>query len=201
MRLLRCLLVTAAATVVALTALRLLLPSITAPGPGFEGALVAGCAAVAAGCAAWGWLGALAVVAEALATGTGCSAGRLPGVPGAVRRAVLAACGVALSAASPALATPGAPPQQGLTAAVAGLPFPARAMDLPAQTHHVVVVRPGDSLWAITARRLSPSAGDAEVTAGWQALYARNRAVVGDDPSLIHPGQQLTLPEHLEESP
>ena len=200
MRVIRCLLVTAAVTVVTLTALRLLLPSVTSRGPGFEGALVAGCAAVAAGCAVWGWLSALAVVAEALGTARRSSLGRLPGVPPVVRRAVLAACGVALSAAAPALASPGADSHRGLTAAIAGLPFPALPMDLPAQAHRVVVVRPGDSLWAITARRLSPTADDADVTAGWQALYARNRAVVGDDPSLIRPGQQLTLPALLEES-
>lgn len=199
MRLLRCLLVTTTVTGVAAAASALLAPVLVAPAPGFEGTLVRLCAAVAAGCALWGWLGALVVVAEALAAPAAASPARTPGVPSAVRRAVLAACGVAVSVGGPALAAPGGDAHQGLPAALAGLPFPARAMDLPARTHHVVLVRPGDSLWAITARRLSPTADDAEITAGWRALYARNRAVVGDDPSLIHPGQELTLPDDLEE--
>jgi nucleoid-associated protein YgaU len=207
MRVLRCLLVVATTTAGATGALRLLLPSVTTWAPGFEGALVGSCASAAAGCTLWGWLGALAVVAEALGAADPTPGGArgvaavpgAPALPAALRRVVLAACGVALSAAAPALASAGRDPQQALPAAVAGLPFPARAMDLPAEAHRVVVVRPGDSLWAITARRLPPDAGDREVSAGWHDLYARNRAVVGADPSLIRPGQELTLPDHLEE--
>jgi nucleoid-associated protein YgaU len=127
---------------------------------------------------------------------------------------VLACCGVALTAtAAPALADPGAGAQQALPPAVSGLPFPERASDLPALTRHEVVVRAGDSLWAIAERHLSAAdspadspAGaptgaptDAEITGAWHELYAHNRAVVGDDPSLIHPGQRLVLPDDLEE--
>jgi nucleoid-associated protein YgaU len=72
-------------------------------------------------------------------------------------------------------------------------------MDSPAHVEHVVVVRPGDSLWAITDRHSLPDATAAQLTRGWHGLYARNRAVIGDDPSLIHPGQRLTLPPDLEE--
>ncbi|WTA56865.1 LysM peptidoglycan-binding domain-containing protein [Kitasatospora purpeofusca] len=32
------------------------------------------------------------------------------------------------------------------------------------------------------------------VPGGWQALYDRNRAALGEDPDLIQPGQELTLP-------
>ena len=46
-------------------------------------------------------------------------------------------------------------------------------------------VTPGDSLSGIAA--------DQHVQGGWQRLYAANRAVVGDDPDLIFPGQRLTL--------
>ncbi|MFG3344161.1 transglycosylase family protein [Streptomyces sp. NPDC048018] len=46
-------------------------------------------------------------------------------------------------------------------------------------------VTPGDTL--------SEIARDEHVRGGWQKLYERNRAVVGDDPDLIHPGQRLTL--------
>ncbi|TRV73274.1 peptidoglycan DD-metalloendopeptidase family protein [Streptomyces sp. 130] len=46
-------------------------------------------------------------------------------------------------------------------------------------------VTPGDSLSGIAA--------DQHLQGGWQRLYAANRAVVGDDPDLIFPGQRLTL--------
>ena len=200
MRLLRCCVVMLAATAVAAVAIRLLVPSVASPGPGFEGDLVRGCALVASACTVWGWLSSLAVVVEALRIGGRAGTRSTPGVPAAYRRLVLAACVVALTAgAGPALAASGADPAQSMPVAVAGLPFPARAMDLPAQSHRVVAVRPGDSLWTIAARRLPADASDREITEGWQELYARNRGVIGDDPSLIRPGQQLVLPHHLEE--
>jgi nucleoid-associated protein YgaU len=206
MRQARCCLVLLGVTLATAAALRLLVPGLVVPDPGFEGLLVAGCAAVAAACALWGWLGTVAVVVEALRCRADTPPRPTPGVPAAVRRAVLAACGVALCAtAGPALAAPGVTgaagtdTQQGLPALVAGLPLPTRAMDLPATTRTTVVVRPGDSLWAIAAARLPAAASDAEIEAGWRELYAGNRAVVGDDPSLIHPGQRLTLPRRLEE--
>jgi len=189
-----------AATAIAAAAIRLLAPSVSVQGPGFEGGLVRGCALVASACTVWGWLSSVAVVGEALRLGGRPGPRPTPGVPAAYRRLVLAACGVALTAAGgPALAAPGADPAQGMPVTVAGLPFPARAIDLPAQTHRVVGVRPGDSLWAITARRLAPDASGREITEAWEALYARNKAVIGDDPDLIRPGQQLVLPHHLEE--
>ena len=200
MRLLRCTLVTVSATAAVAVALRLLAPAVIERAPGFEGLLVSACAAAASACAVWGWLSVVAVVAEALRGVGDRPASAVPGVPRALRRLVLAGCGVALTtAAAPALATTGYDAGQVLPAALAGLPFPVRAMDLPVQTEHVVVVRPGDSLWTITERHSPPATTDAEITRGWQALYARNRAVVGDDPSLIHPGQRLVLPDDLEE--
>ena len=197
MRQLRCCLVGLAATVVAAAALRLLAPSVGADGAGFEPMLVRGCAAVAGACMVWGWLCALAVVVEAL-QGPACTGVRAPGVPPVLRRIVLLGCGVALSAAAPAFAAPGSDTAEGLPAVVAGLPFPARATDLPPEVEGVVV-RPGDSLWAISERRLPVGAEDGEITSAWHDLYAHNRDVVGDDPSLIHPGQRLVLPDRLEE--
>ncbi|MEV8554346.1 transglycosylase family protein [Streptomyces glaucescens] len=46
-------------------------------------------------------------------------------------------------------------------------------------------VRTGDSLWGI--------ADSLEVQGGWAALYAENKAAVGDDPDLILPGQTLEV--------
>ncbi|MFG2576629.1 peptidoglycan DD-metalloendopeptidase family protein [Streptomyces sp. NPDC048481] len=40
---------------------------------------------------------------------------------------------------------------------------------------------------------LSKIADEQNVSGGWQRLYRDNRAVVGDDPSLIHPGLRLSI--------
>ncbi|MBN0047640.1 peptidoglycan DD-metalloendopeptidase family protein [Streptomyces actuosus] len=40
---------------------------------------------------------------------------------------------------------------------------------------------------------LSKIAHDQHVSGGWKKLYADNRAVIGSDPSLIHPGLKLAL--------
>ena len=57
-----------------------------------------------------------------------------------------------------------------------------------------VTVRRGDSLWSIAERHLGATATDAEVARAWPEWYAANRAVIGDDPDLIHPGMQLVPP-------
>lgn len=58
-----------------------------------------------------------------------------------------------------------------------------------------VVVRRGDTLWDIAARRLGPRASPAEVAAAWPRWYAANRALIGPDPALIRPGQRLRAPD------
>ncbi|MYS87924.1 transglycosylase family protein [Embleya scabrispora] len=54
----------------------------------------------------------------------------------------------------------------------------------PANTDEIEV-RPGDTLSDIAATHHIPG--------GWQALYAKNLAMVGPDPDLIRPGQRLSL--------
>lgn len=58
----------------------------------------------------------------------------------------------------------------------------------------LVVVRPGDTLWGLTASALSPTADPSEIDAGWRAVYRLNAARIGRDPDLIHPGLRLRLP-------
>lgn len=70
---------------------------------------------------------------------------------------------------------------------------PALRADSASMDH--VTVRRGDSLWSIAARHLGPSATDAEIAHEWPRWYAANAALIGDDPDLIYPGQQL-LPPH-----
>ncbi|MFJ3903738.1 LysM peptidoglycan-binding domain-containing protein [Streptomyces sp. NPDC090025] len=81
-------------------------------------------------------------------------------------------------AGAAAAAVPATTPIHLSTVAVAKQ-TPARAASL---THAVVK---GDTLSKI-ARKYS-------VSGGWKSLYQANRAVVGADPGLIHPGQKLSL--------
>jgi hypothetical protein len=57
-----------------------------------------------------------------------------------------------------------------------------------------VLVRAGDSLWEIAARDLGPGASAAQVAQAWPRWWAANRVLLGDDPGLIHPGDQLAPP-------
>lgn len=170
-------------------------------------------ALVLAGCAAWLWLLTTLVVVEAV------RGARLPvAAPDWVRRPVLAACGIALvgGLSQPALAVPTqvhlADPGSLRTAnahVLDGLPLPDRAVggvpcrhggahpstprERPLSTRAtVVVVAPGDTLWDI-ADRLSPGASTRQIAHRWQAVYAANRAVIGEDPDLIEPGQHLVV--------
>lgn len=58
-----------------------------------------------------------------------------------------------------------------------------------------VVVRRGDTLWSIVARHLGPDADPLRVAAAVPHWHSANRAVIGDDPNLLLPGQQLTPPD------
>lgn len=57
-----------------------------------------------------------------------------------------------------------------------------------------VVVRRGDTLWAIASRHLGPHPSDAEIAQAWPAWHDANRHVIGDDPDLLLPGQVLRSP-------
>ncbi|MGK5448943.1 transglycosylase family protein [Streptomyces radiopugnans] len=57
--------------------------------------------------------------------------------------------------------------------------------DKPSDSGRTYVVAGGDTLSGI--------ADEHDVHGGWQALYERNRTVVGGDPDLIFPGQRLSL--------
>jgi nucleoid-associated protein YgaU len=60
-----------------------------------------------------------------------------------------------------------------------------------------VVVRAGDSLWAIAEASLRSAgrpATDQQVAQAWPRWWAANREAVGDDPDLLHPGTVLRPP-------
>jgi resuscitation-promoting factor RpfA len=125
---------------------------------------------------------------------------------------------VAQPSGRPTTPVPGSPPAAGATGAAAGsgsasldpgwvpaAPAPvvrARppvAMPGPAlRPRHAaraeVVVRAGDTLWAIVERHLGPHATAAEVAAEWPRWHATNRATLGEDPDRLLPGQVLQPP-------
>lgn len=70
----------------------------------------------------------------------------------------------------------------------------ASAPEAPSPPARTVQVQAGDNLWTITAGLLPAGATDAEVAESWPQLYAANRDVIGADPGLIHPGDELTVP-------
>ena len=49
------------------------------------------------------------------------------------------------------------------------------------------VVKKGDSLSEIAQREM----GDGD---RWKELYEANKSAIGDDPDMIHPGTELTIP-------
>ena len=87
---------------------------------------------------------------------------------------------------------------------LAGLPMPDLATGPPQRTGHQpllaprapreVTVAPGDTLWELAARDLSPDASAADVDEHWRLLWQVNRAELGPDPDVIQPGTSLRLP-------
>lgn len=89
---------------------------------------------------------------------------------------------------APRPAPPAIPP------AVPAVPEPAPATVTATAGADRVVVRAGDTLWDLAARSLPPDASEAAVATAWPQWWQTNRAVIGDDPDLIRPGQVLTAP-------
>jgi nucleoid-associated protein YgaU len=94
---------------------------------------------------------------------------------------------------------PSAPPltvkrtPTGPAALVTGVPLRDAASPTDLSTGGYVVHR-GDTLWDIAARHLGPGATAVDISRDWPAWYDANRAVIGEDPSLIRPGELLFPP-------
>lgn len=178
-------------------------------GPGFAGLVTSGCAVALLACWAWLALGTVLVAVEALLTAAPPPGLRLVRVPRALRVLVPVLVGAAVTAAPASAGTgagPAGDPARVATAAgpVAGLPLPDRALTrrptsrpaphpAPHPAARTVVVRPGDTLWAITAGLLPVGSGPAAVDRGWRRV-ARANADRVPDPDLIRPGTRLRIP-------
>lgn len=133
------------------------------------------------------------------ATGVERAPGRVPSAPSQLGDRVSSkAIAVDGAKATPGFDRPGlggvetatAPPRPAASLAV--VRGAHRAGDAPGDA--AVVVRRGDSLWAIASRELGPTASEAAVDARWRRWYAANRSVIGADPDLISPGIRLVPP-------
>lgn len=60
-------------------------------------------------------------------------------------------------------------------------------------------VQPGDSLWRIAERTLAAGYADTptsrDIGRFWPRIFEENRALIGDNPNVIFPGQLLHIPE------
>ncbi|MEJ7648917.1 MAG: LysM peptidoglycan-binding domain-containing protein [Nakamurella sp.] len=74
-------------------------------------------------------------------------------------------------------------------------------MDLDWPAPATVVVHRGETLWSIAARQLGPDATDAQIDTAWHHWYTANREVIGDNPDVILPGQQLHAPPAQTDRP
>lgn len=92
--------------------------------------------------------------------------------------------------------------------AAAGSASPAPALDPAAAPPRLIgrepssrthVVRSGDSLWRIAeqtlANRTDGTVSSSDIARFWPVVYEANRALIGEDPNLIFPGQTLQIPE------
>ena len=88
-----------------------------------------------------------------------------------------------------------APAQDGDRLALEPVAPPTAPAAATSAAHDAHVVRPGDSLWSISATHLPDGATAAEVAQAWPRWYEANLQVVGADPDLIRPGQHLRAPD------
>ena len=96
---------------------------------------------------------------------------------------------------APTRPAPTRPPSRRLAA-----PLPPWLGGGPSKSTVGHTVEPGDTLWDIAAAHLQPSErSSARVHRYWQQIYRANRAGIGDDPDLIHPGTRLKVPSFRSE--
>jgi nucleoid-associated protein YgaU len=198
---LRCLLVWLLATAAAALATAWVAPDLRTDHlarASFDRVVVWLAAVAVVGCSLWAWAAVSVVVGQALVGQPGRHAAA---VPSWLRTAVLLACGLAVVGAG---GTAHADEETARARAddqpaLAGLPSPDRVVGTTppppvTRTARVHIVQSGDTLWDIAATDLGGRSDGDRITAHWHRIHELNRAVIGADPDLIHPGQPLRLP-------
>jgi nucleoid-associated protein YgaU len=79
--------------------------------------------------------------------------------------------------------------------ATGSTPMPSPARRTRIDQDDEIVVRRGDTLWALAERHLGPGATDGEIAVEWPHWFTANRAVIGRDPDHLIPGERLRPPE------
>jgi len=167
--------------------------------PSFDRLVVGVAAGALTACAAWAWVVTGIVVAQALG---GRPRAAAPGVPHWLRTLVLLACGLVVVGGGAAQAADGgAGGRSDPREVLAGLPPPERVLGglrpvppAPEPAERVHVVDPGDTLWDIAATDLGGQPDDGRISAHSHRIHQLNLAVIGSDPDVIHPGQQIRMP-------
>jgi hypothetical protein len=57
-----------------------------------------------------------------------------------------------------------------------------------------LMVYPGDSFWSVSQRHLGPQASPQQIAIEVERIFELNRDRIGEDPSLLMPGEELLLP-------
>ena len=73
-------------------------------------------------------------------------------------------------------------------------PPAARADDDTESGAGAVTVLAGDTLWDVAAHAMGPGASDVEIAMQWPRWYEANRALIGQNPDVLLPGQILQPP-------
>ena len=167
------------------------LAPVNPPASRLDSMVARGCAVLALAIYAWLLVRAACAIPGALGGRSGSVTRRLAAAiaPAGWRRAILAACGMAVMAlpfAASADAGGDGHPGGHNGPRLDGLPMPERPSG-----PSVVVVRDGDSLWSIAAAALPPAARSRQIARTWPRWYVSNAARIGPDPDLIYPGTAL----------
>lgn len=129
----------------------------------------------------------------AASAGTPMPAGQPSGSPSAGSASAGSASAGSSSAGSPSAGASAA--NHSADGASADRSAGAPAGTAPTDARQPITVQPGDTLWAIAGRSLPIGATDPQIDETWRQWFAANAAVIGQNPDLILPGQQLLPPD------
>lgn len=127
-----------------------------------------------------------------------------PKAPAALRTLVTISAGLAVSSAALMVPVHAADPGPAPATRLEGLRLPERSTGAAPNVEATpqgatrpapVSVRPGDTLWSIAKESLPRHASSDHVAAAVRAWHHANHDVIGPNPDVLLPGQQLTPPK------